>query len=64
MDKKKAFICTALYTVVLVVALTASFYIKNDDYGISLYQLIMNMVANAWLGCSVGKFYRWIMNNT
>ena len=60
MAKKKAFICATLYAVVLVCVLTVSFYIKNENYGISLYQLIMNAVANAWLGCSVGKFYKWL----
>lgn len=61
MSKKKAILCTALYTIVLVVALTAAFFIKSDITGISLYQLIMSMIANAWLGCSVEKFYKWLL---
>lgn len=61
MSKKKAIICTVLYAIVLVVLLTVSFFIKNNEYGISLYQLITGMIANSWLGCSVGKFYEWLL---
>ena len=63
MNKKKAVICATLYAVVLVVVLTASFFIKNNEYGISLYQLITGVIANSWLGCSVEKFYKWLMSN-
>lgn len=61
MSKKKAILCTVLYIIVLVVSLTASFFIKNNEYGISLYQLITGVIANAWLGCSVEKFYKWLL---
>ena len=61
MRKQQAVICTILFAIVIVIVLTTSFYIKNDEYGISLYQLIMNMIANSWLGCSVGRFYKWLL---
>jgi zinc transporter ZupT len=61
MSKKKAILCTVLYAIVLVVALTVAFFIKSDVTGISLYQLVMNVIANAWIGCSVDKFYRWLL---
>lgn len=61
MSKKKAILCTVLYAIVLVVSLTVAFFIKSDITGISLYQLIMNVIANAWIGCSVGKFYKWLL---
>lgn len=60
MSKKKAIVCTVLYVVMLVGVLTASFFIKNDEYGISLYQIIVGVIANSWLGCSVEKFYKWL----
>ncbi len=60
MSKKKAIVCTVLYVVMLVGVLTASFFIKNDEYGISLYQLIMSVVANICIGSSVEKFYKWL----
>ena len=60
MGKKKAVICTILYVVVLVVILTASFFIKNEEHGISLYQIIMYTIANMWIGSSVEKFYKWL----
>ena len=47
MRKQQAVICTILFAIVIVIVLTTSFYIKNDEYGISLYQLIMNMIANS-----------------
>lgn len=61
MSKNKAIVCTVLYAIVLVVSLIASFFIKNNAYGISLYQIITGMIANAWLGCSVEKFYKWLL---
>lgn len=61
MRKKKAILCTVLYAIVLVVVLTFAFFIKSDITGISLYQLIMNIIANAWIGCSVDKFYKWLL---
>lgn len=61
MSKKKAFICATLYLIVLVGVLTASHFIKNDDYGISLYQIIMCAVGNMWFGFSVSKFYNWLI---
>lgn len=61
MSKKKAILCTVLYVIVLVVVLTVAFFIKSDTTGISLYQLIMNVIANAWIGCSVDKFYKWLL---
>lgn len=59
MNKFKAIICTILYAVVLIVALIVAHSI-NGVCGINLYQLIMNAIANAWLGYSVVKFYTWI----
>lgn len=61
MSKKKAFVCTILYVIVLVGILTASFFVKKEAYGISLYQLIMTIIANIWLGCSITKFYEWLI---
>ena len=63
MEKKKAIICTVLYALVLVTVLTVSFFVKNDDYGISLYHIIMNIVAYSWIGNSVVRFYNWLKNN-
>lgn len=60
MNKKKAIICTILYAVVLVGVLTASLFIKNEEYGISLYQIVAYAIANAWFGCTIEKFYNWL----
>lgn len=60
MDKKKAVVCTILYVIVIVAVLTISFFVRNEEYGISLYQLIMCIVANTCIGSSVEKFYNWL----
>ena len=57
MRKKKAVVCTILYAIVITVVLTASFFIKSAVNGISLYQLIVSMIGNMWIGNSVAKFY-------
>ena len=60
MSKKKAVVCTILYAIVITVVLTASFFIKSAVNGISLYQLIMSVIGNMWIGNSVVKFYEWL----
>ena len=62
MEKKKAIVCAVLYAIVIIGALTCSFFVKNDEFGLSLYQLITGCIANAWLGCSVKKFYDWLVH--
>lgn len=62
MEKKKAIVCTALYSVVIVSALTGSVFIKNEELGIGLYQLIMYAIANVCIANSIKKFYDWMMH--
>ena len=61
MGKKKAVICTILYVLILTIILTASFFVKSELNGITLYQLIVSVIGNMWLGNSVVKFYEWLM---
>lgn len=60
MDKKKAVICTILYVIVISVIMTVSWFVRNEELGISLYQLIVGIIANMYLGNSVVKFYEWL----
>ena len=60
MDKKKAVICTILYVIVISVIMTVSWFVRNEELGISLYQLIVGVIANMCLGNSVAKFYEWL----
>ena len=61
MDKKKALICTFLYVAVVGSILVLSVFVRNDESGISLYQLIMYAVSSLTIGKSVEKFYNWIV---
>ena len=60
MNKRKAIICTVLYTIVLTAVLIASWFIKSHMNGISLYQMIVSAIGNMWIGSTVGKFYNWL----
>ena len=62
MENRKAIVCTVLYAVVIIGLLTASIFIRNEEHGISLYQLIMCIIANTWLGNSIKRFYDWLMH--
>jgi hypothetical protein len=60
MNKQKAILCTVLYAIVLIAVFTFAIFVKNEEYGISLYQVFMYAIANAWLGNSIIKFYEWL----
>jgi hypothetical protein len=60
MGKWKARLCTALLVLVVAVVLTASMFIKNDEYGISLYQIIIGAIGFMWIGEYIEKFYEWL----
>ena len=60
MSKWIARLCTALFVIVLTVILTASFFVKNE-YGISLYQIIISAIGYMWIGEHIEKFYQWLI---
>ena len=62
MSKKKAIVCTVLYVFVLVVIFTVAFFIKSEEYGLSLYQLIMYSLAYTYISEHIKKFYIWLQN--
>lgn len=61
MEKKKAIVCTVLLVVVITVALTASFFIKGEETGISLYGLIISAMGYWYIGERIKDFYNWLM---
>ena len=61
-SKKKAIVCTVLYVAVIVGLLTCSYFIRNEKFGISLYQIIMYAIANICIGNSISRFYDWMMH--
>lgn len=60
MNKWKAIVCTALLIIVMAVALTGSFFIKNA-YGFSLYDIIISAIGYVWIGEHIEKFYQWLI---
>ena len=60
MGKWKARVCTALLVIAMTVVLTASFFVKNE-YGISLYQIIIGAIGYMWIGEHIEKFYKWLL---
>ena len=62
MEKKKAIVCTALLVVVIVVALTASHFVKGEEIGISLYNIVMSAMGYWYIGERIDKFYKWLMD--
>lgn len=61
MEKKKAIVCTALLVVVIVVALTASHFVRGEETGINLYNIIMSAMGYCYIGERIEKFYKWLM---
>ena len=60
MDKKKAIICTILFAVVLISALTGTYFIKGFDGNINMLYLIAGMALGGWVGRLIRGFYKWI----
>jgi hypothetical protein len=60
MNKKKALVCTILFTIVLFVLIHCTFMIKNH-WGDSLYSLISSCICWVWIGERIVKFYDWLI---
>ena len=60
MNKKKAFVCTLLFTIVLCAIIVWSATIKNHD-GISLYSLLAATGFGFWLSERITQFYDWLI---
>lgn len=61
MSKNKAIICTTLLLIVIAVVLTLSYFVRNEEYGLNLYNIIMSAIAYLGIGNFLGKFYEWLV---
>lgn len=59
MSKIKAFICTALLFVVILVFLFWTMSIEGA-HGENLFNCIMSMMASLWMADRMGDFYKWL----
>jgi hypothetical protein len=61
MDKRKAIVCTSLFVVVLMSAFIGSFFVKNADGTLVLFDLFAWIITARWIADSIAKFYKWLM---
>lgn len=59
MDKKKAVVCTVLFSIVVFGIFIATFLIKSE-YGHSLFDVIASCICGAWTGGKIRTFYNWL----
>lgn len=61
MSKNKAIICTILLLIIISVMLTLSYFVRNEEYGLNLYNIIMSSIAYVEIGTFLRKFYEWLI---
>lgn len=61
MEKKKAIVCTSLFTVVPMSVFIGSFFVKNADETLVLFDLFAWIITGKWIADSIAKFYKWLM---
>ena len=61
MSKNKAILCTTLLLIVIAVMLTLSYFVRNEEYGLNLYNILMSAIAYHGIGNFLGKFYEWLV---
>lgn len=61
MEKKKAVICTILFTIVLVAIAVCSFFVQTED-GMFILSYVFGYMATGWyMADCIEKFYKWLM---
>lgn len=61
MSKAKAIICTTLLVIVIAIILTLSYFVRNEEYGLNLYNILMSAIAYIGIGDFLEKFYEWLV---
>lgn len=61
MSKAKAIICTTLLVIVIAVILTLSYFVRNEEYGLNLYNILIRAIAYIGIGDFLEKFYEWLV---
>lgn len=59
MEKKKAVMCTILFTIVIWAILIATYLIKNEN--IRLYDVVEPWIVGFWMCDKTSQFYNWLM---
>lgn len=59
MNKKKAVICTILFTIVLAGAIVGAMFAKSN-FGFSLYDIVSDAVFFLWIANKINVFYNWL----
>ena len=60
MDKKKAIVCTILFSVVVFGAFISTFLITSK-YGFSVFNIIAPWICGDWVVKKVETFYKWLV---
>ena len=47
--------------IVIAVVLTLSYFVRNEEYGLNLYNILMSAIAYIGIGDLLGKFYEWLI---
>ncbi len=62
MEKKKAVVCTILYTIILIAIAVASWFIKTEDGMFRLWYMFGSMSLGWFIGTRIEMFYKWLTN--
>lgn len=60
MSKKKAIVCTILFGIIIFAIAIVTCFIKSDEYGFTLFEILSPSICGLWCGERVGKFYDWL----
>lgn len=60
MDKKKAVVCTVLFSIVVFGIFVATLLLKSE-YGHTLFDVISPCICGAWTGGKIKTFYKWLI---
>ena len=62
MNKKKAFVCTIFFTIVLFTILCGGYFIELED-GFVLGHWTSAAISGLWASEHVDKFYNWLIRS-
>lgn len=64
MSKKKAVVCTILFSIIMFSIFIALILIKNeygnDGYWYILYDFFSSFIVGMWIGGKINAFYNWL----
>ena len=60
MSKKKAIVCTTLFTIVMFGIYVSTFLIKSQ-HGFKLFDIVAPVICASWMADKMKKFYDWVI---